>query len=185
MSYKQVKYYQEMGDFVVAYNIAKKDWECSPDSKRTKDTLAWANVRLMKSFARAYGKHRFMMCLDELTTIGVNDNDEKLWGAVAYAVRDIVADSFRMQWFSEDFGDTIFDVIMPLPLPKPSDSYSAMLGAFIELGALWPRLADFIDWWDRANFTPFDKRRYPLNGRLVSFEERVEEAYKKALTWKK
>lgn len=30
MSYKQVKYYQELGDYEAAYKIARADWEANP-----------------------------------------------------------------------------------------------------------------------------------------------------------
>ena len=78
-----------------------------------------------------------------------------------------------MQWFTPQFGDELFDIIKDLPFHKPSDSYSAMLAAFIELGALWPGLDEFIEWWGLENLTPFDYRRYPYRNELVSLADKV------------
>lgn len=177
MSYKQVKYYQELEDYQTAYNIAVADRKDNPTLKWPKNTIAWLLIRLMKSHARAYAQKRFFADLIEFRELGISVEDKKLWGAVAWPVRDIVRDSIDMQWFTPEFGDTLFSAIKELPFYKPSESYSAMAKSFISLGSLWPRLAEFIEWWGFDNFTNLDYRRYPENGALESLVEKVMTAY--------
>ena len=177
MSYKQVKYFQDLEDYAAAYKIARADWETNPSLKWPKSTIAWLLIRMMKNNAKAYAQRKFMDQLCEFRNLGIPDDDKKLWGAVAWPIRDIVSDSLCIQWFTPKFGDTLFVAIRDLPFDKPSESYSAMVKAFIQLGGLWPRLAEFIEWWGFENFTDFDYRRYLENGRLESLVERVMSAY--------
>lgn len=181
MSYKQVKYYQELGDYESAYSIAHADWKANTSLKWPKNTIAWILIRMMKTNARIYGKNKFMLLLDEFKTLGISPDDGKLWGAVVWPVRDIIEDSMRMQWFTPKFGDEIFTAIKDLPFPKPSDSYTALVLSFAKLGGLWPRLAEFIEWWGMENFTDFDYRKYPDQGKLVSAADKVQEAYRLAI----
>ena len=132
---------------------------------------------MMKANARAYAQNKFLQQLEEFYNLGIPEDEKKLWGAVAWPVRDIVNDSVQMQWFTPEFGDRLFDVIRKFPFEKPSDSYSAMGKAFVRLGSLWPKLTEFIEWWGFDNFTDFDYRRYPEDGRLESLAEKVYSEY--------
>ena len=181
MSYKQMKYFQDLGDYSAAYKIARADWETEPLLKWPKDSIAWLLIKMMKANARALSKDAFIRQLEEFCQLDISEDDSKLWGAVAWPIRDIVLDSYQMQWFSPEFGDTLFDTIRNMPFHKPSESYSAMGKAFIRLGGLWPRLAEFIEWWGFDNFTDYDYRCYPEDGALKSLAEKVFEAYIVAL----
>ena len=177
MSYKQVKYYQELEDYQTAYNIAMADWKDNPTLKWPKNTIAWMLILLMKSHAKAYAQKRFLAELTEFRELGIPLEDKKLWGAVAWPIRDIVRDSIDMQWFTPEFGDELFIVIKDIPFDKPSESYSAMAKSFIQLSGLWSRLSEFIEWWGFDSFNSFDYRRYPENGSLESLVEKVMTAY--------
>jgi len=181
MSYKQVKYFQDLEDYAAAYKIARADWEANPSLKWPKNTIAWLLIRMMKFNARAYAKNKFLLQLEEFKTLGIPKDDKKLWGAVAWPIRDIVQDSWRMQWFTPQFGDELFAAIKDIIFDKPSEAYSAMGKAFIRLGGLWPRLSEFIEWWGFDNFTDFDYRRYPEDGVLESLAEKVYSTYLVAL----
>ena len=183
MSYKQVKYFQDLEDYPAAYQIAREDWEANPSLKWPKNTIAWLLIRMMKFNARAYSKNKFLQQLEEFKALRIPADDKKLWGAVAWPIRDIVEDSYNRQWFSPQFGDKLFVSIRDLPFDRPSDSYSAIVNAFIQLGGLWPRLSEFIEWWGFENFTDFDYRRYPINGMMSSLAERVYRAYIAGLYW--
>ena len=172
-----MKYYQDLEDYAAAYRIARADWETDPSLGWPKKTIAWLLIKMMKVHARAYGQNRFMQMLEEFYQLGIPEEEKKLWGAVAWPIRDIVEDSLRMQWFTPEFGDRLFDSIRRFPFDKPSDAYSALVKSFVQLGRLWPRLAEFIEWWGLDNFTDFDYRRYPEDGRLVSLVEKVNTAY--------
>lgn len=177
MSYRQVKYYQEIGDYEAALRIARGDWAENQSLKWPMSTIAWLIVRMLKVYAHAYSKERFFKLLKELEGLGVPQDDKKFWGAVLWPLRDMVRDSLEMQWFSPQLGDRIFAVLRTLPIEKPSEAYSALAREFIRLGSLWPRLADFLEWWGFESFTEFDYRRYPMKGRQVSLAEVVMEAY--------
>lgn len=177
MSYKQVKYYQDLEDYAAAYRIARADWEADPSLGWPKKTIAWLLIRMMKANARVYAQNKFLQQLEEFYLLGIPEDEKKLWGAVAWPVRDIVDDSLRMQWFSPEFGNRLFDIIRKFPFDKPSDSYSAIVKAFVQLGSLWPQLTEFIEWWGFDSFTDFDYRRYPEDGRLESLAEKVFSAY--------
>ena len=133
----------------------------------------------------AHAEHCLSRCFYLLTEVGeiegegykLGENDKKLWGAVAWPVRDIIEDSLRVQWFTPEFGDRLFKAIWAMPFDKPTEAYSAMVKAFVKLGGLWPRLAEFIEWWGFDNFTPYDYRRYPEDGALESLAEKVFSAY--------
>lgn len=177
MSYKQMKYYQDLEDYSAAYRIARADWEANPGLMWPKNAIAWLLIKMMKIHARAYAQNKFLQQLEEFYNLGIPEDEKKLWGAVAWPVRDIVNDSFRMQWFTPEFGDKLFDVIRKLPFDKPSDSYSALAKAFVQLGSLWPHLTEFIEWWGFENSTDFDYRRYPEDGKLESLVEKVYSEY--------
>lgn len=180
MSYRQVKYYQEMGDFEAALSVARGDWAVTPSLKWPKYTIAWLIVRMLKVYAHAYSKERFFDLLKELEELGVPREDKKLWGAVLWPVRDMVRDSLEMQWFSPQLGDRLFATLRKLPIERPSEAYSALVREFIRLGSLWPGLADFLEWWGFEDFLEFDYRRYPEKGQLVSLAETAMEAYLRA-----
>lgn len=177
MSYKQVKFFQDLEDYQAAYNVARADWDSNPSLRWPRNTIAWLLVKMMKYNARAVSQRKFLMQLEEFKALDIPVGDKKLWGAVAWPIRDIVNDSIDMQWFTSEFGDRLFNVIWTMPFDKPSEAYSAMGKAFISLGGLWPRLAEFIEWWGFDNFTDFDYRRYPENGTLESLVENVMTAY--------
>ena len=177
MSYKQMKYFQDLGDYVAAYKIARADWDANPNLHWPKNAIAWLLIRMMKTNARAFAQQRFLLQLEEFRNLGLPEADKKLWGAVAWPIRDIVKDSFEMQWFTPEFGDNLFDAMRAMPFHKPSESYSAMVKAFIKLAGLWPQLPNFIEWWGLDNFTDYDYRRYPENGVLESLVEKVMTAY--------
>lgn len=181
MSYERVKYYQELGDYREAYRIALEDWKAKPNLKWPKNTIAWLLIRMMKDSAKAYGRDRFFDLMDEFGKLDIPKEETKLWGAVVWPIRDIISDSYGMQWFTPPLGDRIFDAIKEMPLEKPSESYTAVLKAFVQLGSLWPRLAEFIEWWGFENFSEFDYRRYPEKGILESTAERVFLAYVAAI----
>lgn len=181
MSYKQVKYFQDLEDFAAAYKIACADWEANPSLKWPKNTIAWLLIRMMKFNARAYANNKFLQQLEEFCQLAIPEDESKLWESIVWPIRDIVLDSYQMQWFTPEFGNKLFDTIRNMPFHKPSESYSAMGKAFIRLGGLWPRLAEFIEWWGFDNFTDYDYRRYPENGTLTSLAEKVFEAYIVAL----
>ena len=168
MSYKQMKYFQGLGDYTAAYAIARADWDANPNLRWPKNSIAWLLIRMMKSNARVCSRQKFLSQLEEFRDLDIPEDDKKLWGAVAWPIRDIVKDSFEMQWFTPEFGDELFATMQTLPFCRPSESYSAMVKAFIKLGGLWSRLPDFIEWWGFGNFTDFDYRRYPENGSLAS-----------------
>lgn len=181
MSYKQVKYFQDLSDYSAACKIARADWEADPTLKWPKDTIAWLLIKMMKNSTRACSANKFLELLKEFNDLGIPENDKKLWGAVAWPVRDIVQDSLRVQWFTPEFGDRLFDTIRIMPFDKPTEAYSAIVKAFVKLGGLWPRLAEFIEWWGFDSFTPYDYRRYPEDGALESLAEKVFSAYLVAL----
>ena len=177
MSYQQMKYFQYLEDYSAAYKIARANWEANPSLKWPKNAIAWLLIRMMKANARAYAQNKFLQQLEEFYNLGIQEDEKKLWGAVAWPIRDIINDSLQMQWFTSEFGDKLFGIIRRFPFDKPSDSYSAMGKAFAELGGLWPGLPDFFEWWGFDNFTDFDYRRYPENGRLESLAEKTMTAY--------
>ena len=181
MSYKQVKYYQEIGDYAAAYRVAREDWTAHPELTWPRSTIAWLLISLMKVYVRVYGQQRFFELLQEFRDLDIPSDNIKLWGAIVWPIRDVVEDSLRMQWFTPKLGDTIFDAIKDMPFDRPSDSYSALVKVFIPIGSLWPRLDEFIEWWGFDNFTSFDYRRYPEKGRMVSLVEKVLIAYLVAL----
>lgn len=172
-----MKYFQDLGDYSAAYKIARSDWEAKPSLKWPKDSIAWLLIKIMKANARAYAMNKFIQQLEEFKALGIPKEDKKLWGAVAWPIRDVIQDSWKMQWFTPQFGDELFAAIKDLPFDKPSEAYSAMGKAFIWLGGLWPRLTEFIEWWGFDNFTDYDYRRYPENGRLESLVEKVFSEY--------
>lgn len=181
MSYKQMKYYQDLGDYAAAYDVARRDWAEDPSLQWPKNTIAWLLIKMMKSNARAYAWRKFIMQLEEFRSLAIPADEKKLWGAVAWPIRDIVKDSLTMQWFTPEFGDALFEEMRLMPFDKPSDSYSAIGKAFAELGGLWTGLPDFFEWWGFDSFTDFDYRRYPENGRLESLVEKVYSEYIMAL----
>lgn len=181
MSYEQFKHYQNYGDYAAAYQTARTDWEANPSLQWPKNALAWLLIKMMKLHARAYSQKKFLNLLEEFRKLHIPEKDRELWGAVAWPIRDIVADSYRMQWFTPEFGDRLFATLREMSFAKPSESYSALAKAFIQLGGLWPRLAEFVEWWGFDSFTPFDYRRYPEDGRLESLAEQVFAAYLTAL----
>lgn len=183
MSYKQVKYFQDLEDYAAAYKIARADWETNPSLKWPKNTIAWLLIRMMKLNARVYAKNKFLQQLEEFKALEIPTEDKELWGAIAWPIRDIVQDSLKIQWFTPQFGDMLFASIKDIPFDKPSEAYSAMGKAFIRLGGLWPKLAKFIEWWGFDNFTDFDYRRYPEDGVLESLAEKVFSTYLVALHW--
>ena len=181
MSYKQMKRFQDLEDYSAAYRIARADWDANPNLRWPKNSIAWLLVKMMKCNARAYAQGKFLSQLEEFKALGIPVDDMKLWGAVAWPIRDIVRDSYQMQWFTPDFGDKLFAAIRTMPFNKPSEAYSAMGKEFIRLGGLWPRLAEFIEWWGFDNFTAYAYRRYPEDGTLESLVEKVFSAYIVAL----
>lgn len=181
MSYRQMKYFQILEDYQTAYRIARADWEADPTLKWPKDSIAWLLIKMMKNSTRSCSANKFLGLLKEFNTLGIPENDKKLWGAVAWPVRDIIEDSLRVQWFTPEFGDRLFKAIWAMPFDKPTEAYSAMVKAFVKLGGLWPRLAEFIEWWGFDSFTPYDYRRYPEDGALESLAEKVFTAYLVAL----
>lgn len=172
-----MKYFQDLGDYATAYKIARADWEAEPSLKWPKDSIAWLLIKMMKFNARVLSKDAFIRQLEEFCQLDIPEDESKLWGAIAWPIRDIILDGCQMQWFTPDFGDKLFDTIRDMPFHKPSESYSAMGKAFVRLGGLWPRLAEFIEWWGFNNFTDYDYRRYPEAGRLESLVEKVYSEY--------
>ena len=176
-----MKYFQDLEDYQAAYKIAKADWETDPSLKWPKESIAWLLIKMMKNSTRACSANKFLGLLKEFNALGIPENDKKLWGAVVWPVRDIIEDSLQMQWFTPEFGDRLFGAIWVMPFDKPTEAYSAMVKAFVKLGGLWPRLAEFIEWWGFDSFTPYDYRRYPEDGALESLAEKVFSAYLVAL----
>lgn len=177
MSYREVKYYQDLGDYEKAFCIAHVDLACNPNLKWPTTTMGWLLISMMKINAKAYAQNKFIAQLETFGFINIPKEETELWGAVAWPIRDIIKDSLEMQWFTPEFGDTLFRIMQTLHLIKPSESYSALAKEFAALGSLWPRLPEFIEWWGFGNFTDFDYRRYPENGRLESLAEKVLTAY--------
>lgn len=46
MSYKQMKYFQDLEDYSAAYKIARADWEANPSLKWPKNAIAWLLMRI-------------------------------------------------------------------------------------------------------------------------------------------
>ncbi|MCR4829266.1 MAG: hypothetical protein K5864_07385 [Bacteroidales bacterium] len=180
MTNGKVSYYHKIGDYQSAYALARADWELCPSSVRATSTLAWEIIAVLKISTHVYSRDIFLERLQEFGSIGIADSNKRLWGAVVYPIRDMLADSLEMQWFTADLGDRLFAIIHNFPFEKPSDAYSMLLRSFMSVGGLWPQLAVFMEWWGLENFSSFDKRRYPVKGELISFEEQAMREYKKA-----
>lgn len=86
MSYAQVKYYQEMGDYQAAYDLTTKDWKEHPEMKWPRNTTAWLLVQMMKTSSKVYALGQFKLCLERLKQLDIPANEVKLWGAVACQV---------------------------------------------------------------------------------------------------
>ena len=100
-----VKYFQDLEDYAAAYKIARDDWAANPSLKWPKTSIAWLLIRMMKYNARAHTQQQFLSQLEEFHNLGILADEKKLWSAVAWPVRDIINDSFQMQWFTPEFGD--------------------------------------------------------------------------------
>lgn len=177
VSYKQVRHLYDQEDYPAAYRLANEAHHTNPDLKWPMHILPWLLIHLMKANARAYSQRKFLSLLEEFKALGIPEDNKKLWGAVAWPIRDIVKDSIAMQWFTPEFGDELFTAIWVMPFDRPSESYSSLMKEFVRLGGLWPRLPEFIEWWGFDSFTNFDYRRYPENGALESLVEKVMTAY--------
>lgn len=177
VSYKQVRHLYDQEDYPAAYKLANEAHQTNPNLKWPMRILPWLLIHLMKANARAYSQRKFFSLLEEFKSLEIPEDNKKLWGAVAWPIRDIVRDSIDMQWFTPQFGDELFTVIWIMPFDRPSESYSSLVKEFVRLGGLWPRLTEFIEWWGFDNFTDFDYRRYPEDGKLESLAEKVYSEY--------
>ncbi len=166
-----------MGDYAAAIRTARDDWQADTTLQWPRETIAWLLIKMMKGDANAYSKHRFVQEMLDFKALDIPKDNHKLWGAIAWPIRDILEDSMRMEWFTPQLGDELFDIMRVFPFDRPSESYSALAKAFAAVGAKWPRLAEMLEWWGLENLTAYDYRRYPENGKLTSTAEKVLTAY--------
>lgn len=184
MAFKQVMEMRKSGNHSEAYELAKNDYQQSPDDIWAKRAMAWCIIDGLKKDACNACKDEFVEKLTEIKALELPSDETMVWKNIVWPINTIVRDCSKDQNMPIDYLTSLFEVIQDLPFVKPSLEYSVLLKAFMTCKEKWMMFTEFCDWWNFENFREEDFECEVLpNGRKmpISLVESAHIAYAKAL----
>lgn len=162
MSFNEISSLRKSGRLKEAYTMAHDDLLADPDDIWNRRAMAWVLYDYAKQNATFDKQQQFLRCLEQIRTLSLPDNEQMYWDAVTWLLRGMVATVERNRNRNLTFFSSLFALIKPLPLPRPSESYSALMQTMLRLKTEWQQFPDFCIWWNLDNLRPEDYSPPPL-----------------------
>lgn len=168
------------GRVMEAYDLAKADYDASPQDVWVQRELGWALYYILKEDVAKNNYQEILSHLELLSNLELlNSNsdplifDNLLWALAGY-VKSLPKD--RTDQITE-----LFSIINKYTF-SPSKGYSFLLKSFLSFDG-WSQLADFFEWWDIDKLLPEDYQQFKMeNGKkIMSLAEQAYIAYSKVL----
>lgn len=156
MAFKQVMEMRKSGNHSEAYEMAKNDYQQSPDDIWAKRAMAWCIIDGLKKDACNACKDEFVEKLTEIKALELPSDETMVWKNIVWPINTIVRDCSKDQNMPIDYLTSLFEVIQDLPFVKPSLEYSVLLKAFMTCKEKWMMFTEFCDWWNFENFREED-----------------------------
>lgn len=183
MPFNDISKLRKSGRLNEAYQMASDELAQQPDDIWAQRAMAWVLYDFAKKNASFENQDKFVKCIAQIGSINIAADETMFWESVTWLVRSMIATVERNRDHQPVFFSSLFAVIRPLPLPKPTEAYSALLQTTLRLKTEWLQYPDFCQWWGLDNLRPEDyKPQQTEDGnRILSLAERVFMAYTKAL----
>lgn len=183
MPFNDISKLRKSGRLNEAYQMASVKLSQMPDDIWAQRAMAWVLYDYAKKNATFENQEKFTKCIAQIGGMSFAADETMFWESVTWLVRSMIATVERNRDHQPGFFSSLFAVIRPLPLPKPTEAYSALLQTTLRLKIEWLQYPDFCQWWGLDNLRPEDyKPQQTENGnRILSLAERVFMAYTKAL----
>jgi hypothetical protein len=156
MAFKQVMEMRKSGNHSKAYELAKNDYQQSPDDIWAKRAMAWCIIDSLKEEASHSWRTEFIDKLEEMKALVLPSDETMVWTNIVWPINTIVRDCSKEQNVPTDFLTSLFEAIQGLPFVKPSLEYSVLLKAFMTCKEKWMAFTEFCDWWGFENFREED-----------------------------
>ena len=184
MAFKQVMEMRKSGNHSEAYEMAKNDYQQSPDDIWAKRALAWCIFDNLKEDASNSWREKFIHKLEEIKALGLPSDETMVWKNIVWPINTIVRNCSKEQSMPIDYLTSLFETIKGMHFVKPSLEYSVLLKAFLTCKEKWMMFTEFCNWWGFENFREEDYVCEVMpNGKKmpVSTVESVYLAYAKQL----
>lgn len=183
MSFSQINQLRKTGRLREAWQLAHSCLTTDSDNIWNRRAMAWVLYDYAKLNATFDRHQQFLHCLNQINTLQIPPEENLFWEQTAWLVRGFIATCQRNKSHTHLHFSQLFESIRPMPFPKPSESWSALLQTTLRLKTEWPSFPDFCQWWGLDNLRPEDYQPVitPDGHRILSLAERVYMAYTKAI----
>ena len=168
------------GNVLEAYEIAKTDFNTSPQNVWSQREMGWALYYMLKKDIENRDNIAFYNHIEEVTNLNLLtiSTDSLFFDTLLWILAEFVK-SIPMSNLQEL--DKLFSLFNKYTF-NPSKGYSYLLKSCLGFET-WKHLIDFLEWWNLNNLLPEDYQQIELeNGpKIMSLAERAYIAYSKAL----
>ena len=168
------------GQVAEAYELAKTDYEADSQNVWAQREMGWALYYMLKNDAEGRDRQAFYGHLEELAEMNLltMETDALIFDNVVWKIIEVIK---QIPNERIDEVDRIYAFLSRYTF-VPSNAYSVLLKQVMKFDT-WPRLVEFLEWWNIDNLMPEDYQPFQMeNGRkIMSLAEQVYIAYSKAL----
>lgn len=177
---KEITTMCKAGNVLEAYEIAKTDFNTSPQNVWSQREMGWALYYMLKKDIENRDNIAFYNHIEEVTNLNLLtiSTDSLFFDTLLWILAEFVK-SIPMSNLQEL--DKLFSLFNKYTF-NPSKGYSYLLKSCLGFET-WKHLIDFLEWWNLNNLLPEDYQQIELeNGpKIMSLAERAYIAYSKAL----
>jgi len=183
MPAKEIKELRQSGRLVEALQMAKTEYEESPENIWTKRNLSWVYHEYLKVNATAESIEEFISWLKQLVELKLPEDEKMLFDSLSFQLGKLLFSLAKVKPIPVQKIHQVLEATQNFHFTKPSDGYSFLLKAFHKGLKDSGYYLEFIDWWGLENlsFQDYQKEKLPNGKEIMALAEQTYIAYAKHL----
>lgn len=185
----EIKALREAGQLLEALDMAKSEYQESPEDSWALNSLVWVYDAICKKNAEEGNLDAFRESFNDIVSLKVLDSNDILNNSLCWRFLSLTKTISSKLKDNEiqDAGNILFSLAKELHPQIPSKQYSILLQAFLKLKEKWNGFYGFFEWWGFRNFTEedYESRRLSNGKTMMSVAEEAFLASSKCLLIKK
>jgi len=183
MPANEIKELRQSGRLEEALQMAKTEYEESPENIWTKRNLSWVYYEYLKVNSNTEHFEEFVNWLTQLVDLGLPEDEKMLVDSLSFQIGKLQFGLAKVEPIPVQKIHQVLGLTQNFHFTKPSDGYSFLLKAFHKGLKDSKYYLEFIDWWGLENLSSQDyqKEKLPNGKEIMALAEQVYIAYAKHL----
>ena len=161
----EIKALREAGQLLEALDMAKSEYQESPEDSWALNSLVWVYDAICKKNAEEGNLDAFRESFNDIVSLKVLDSNDILNNSLCWRFLSL-AKTLSAKLKDDEIqvaGNSLFTLAKELHPQKPSKQYTILLEAFLKIKGNWNGFYDFFEWWGFRNFNEEDYESRKLN----------------------